>query len=285
MRFPSLFLPTGLILAIGMVAQAQGQGLLYGSDDLNSLRLLTINTSTGAASDVAPLSDTVNAMAFDPNTNTLYAVFEEPASEVLVTINRSTGASTVIGPLGYTNVEGLAFDPNTNTLYAAEADNGNDRLLTVNTTTGAGTDIGAVGGDSFIRSLAFDPNTNTLYGLREDVPDQLVRFNTTTGAGTDIGPLGFNANESLAFDANTNTLYAVDSTDTLYVINTSTGAGTAVGPVGGGDRVIYGLAFDPDAAAAAVAAASVPALSQWGLILLAFAFMSLTGRRLTKRSG
>lgn len=284
MRFPFSFLLAGLGLLCGMTSLAHGQGLLYGSDNFNfpNVRLLTINTNSGTASETVSLADTVNGLAFDANTNTLYGVFEEPASEVLVTINPSTGASTVIGPLGFTNVEGLAFDPNTNTLYALEADNGNDTLLTVNTTTGAGMAVGAVGGASFIRSLAFDPNTNTLYGLREDTPDQLITINTATGAGTDVGPLGFSANESLAFDPNTNTLYAVDFNDTLYTINTSTGAGTAIGPVGG-NRTIDGLTFDPNFNPAPPA--PIPTLTQWGVIFLLLAIMTMGGWRASRRNG
>ena len=45
---------------------------LYGSDTTTN-ELLTINTSTGAATSVGPLGfPFVNGLAFDPNTNTLY---------------------------------------------------------------------------------------------------------------------------------------------------------------------------------------------------------------------
>ncbi len=209
----------------------------------NSEFFLELNSATGSASAISDVGlkgfESVGAMAFDPNTNTLFGA--DVTKDQLLRIAPLTGAVTAVGPMGFGGILGLAFDPNTNTLYGT--DGAVHELITINTSTGAGTTVGPLG---FIgmEGLAFDPNTNTLYGAN-GATGQLITINTSTGAGTAVGALGFADVRGLAFDPNTNTLFGTDQpTDELITINTTTGAGTTVGVVGSG--LPGGLAFDPN---------------------------------------
>ncbi len=59
----------------------------------------TINTSTGAVTDVAPNTDALNSIAFGPG-GILYATsFALPASENLYILNPVTGAASLVGAL------------------------------------------------------------------------------------------------------------------------------------------------------------------------------------------
>ena len=97
-------------LVVGGAAEARA-AILYGVD-IDSDRLLTINTSTGVATAVGAVGalgfDFVGGLTFDPNKNILYGVDEK--TDQLLTINTSTGVATAIGPLGFDVVIGLAFD-------------------------------------------------------------------------------------------------------------------------------------------------------------------------------
>ena len=120
-----------------------------------------INASTRIESYIDSLGfNGINDMAFDSNSNTLYAV--DGVSDKLVAIDRTTGTGEVLRNVSFGAVTGLAFDPNTNTLYGSDVLA--DVLLTINPVNGATISIGGLGFSS-TRGLAFDPNTNTLYGV------------------------------------------------------------------------------------------------------------------------
>ena len=101
-----------LILLAGGVAQSKA-GILHGSKISDDDELLTINTSTGAATLVGAMGivpfSAFRGLAFDPNTNTLYG--SDHVTDLLYTINTSTGAATSVGNMGIDRVFGLAFDP------------------------------------------------------------------------------------------------------------------------------------------------------------------------------
>ena len=230
---------------------------------LSSSRLYTLNTSTGAATQVGVATQfgasesNARGLAFDPNTNTLYMVGS--STDRLYTLNTSTGVATRVGSAINFGVSesvpvGLAFDSDTNTLYMIGG--GTDRLYTLNTSTGVATRVGSATlfgvSEAFPQGLAFDLNTNTLYMVGSS-NDALYTLNTSTGAATRVGSADrFGVSESaprgLAFDSNTNTLYMVGaSNDVLYTLNTSTGAATRVGiPAQFGVLQLSprGLAFD-----------------------------------------
>lgn len=154
-------------------------GTLYGVQDyhLGELQLFTINTSTGATTDVgpiigAPTDNDLSAMAFDSSGNLW--VYDQGASE-LYTISTSTGAiltSVDLSVTGTGHVAGMSFAPN-GTLYLATGQ-GIEDLYTVNTGTGVMTLVGATGAN--VSGLAFAPTSSA-------VPEPTTLLLTLTGAG------------------------------------------------------------------------------------------------------
>jgi hypothetical protein len=81
--------------------------------------LYTVNTTTGTptvlgATGIAAGPYSFGGMAFDSNSNTMYAVLSNNATSNLYTINTTTGAGTLVGAIpNMTNVAGLTiFDAN-----------------------------------------------------------------------------------------------------------------------------------------------------------------------------
>jgi hypothetical protein len=81
--------------------------------------LYTVDTTTGTptvlgATGIAAGPYSFGGMAFDSNSNTMYAVLSNNATSNLYTINTTTGAGTLVGAIpNMTNVAGLAiFDAN-----------------------------------------------------------------------------------------------------------------------------------------------------------------------------
>lgn len=126
--------------------------------------LFSINTTTGAATDIGSTGDTaIYALGFS-QAGALYGI---DGSGNLVDVSTATGASTVIGNTGLTAAYDMASDPSTGIMYVA--DNGTSSLYTVNLGTGAVTDVGPFGSSPNIVGLAFlgtpEPSTVTLVGL------------------------------------------------------------------------------------------------------------------------
>jgi len=248
-------------LTPGAPGSANGEGAVYvferdlgGSNHWGEAMLLTTqdpNTPQGFGSSIALEGDrllvgapsargdeigTVEGLAFDPDTSTLYGV--ETTSDRLVTIHAASGAATPVGPLGFGHVAGLAFDTISDTLYGT--DDSSDVLLTIDTTTGAAIPVGLLGFGQ-VEALAFDPLGGVLYGA-DAVSDKLIAIDTATGAGTAIGSFGFPSPnqdvDGLAFDPASGTLYGTRAPTTspndhrLVTIDTATGAGTVVGSTG-----------------------------------------------------
>lgn len=145
-------------------------GTLYGStsaNDANSKQLVTIDTSTGAATLVGGFG-TANTMAdLSFSGSTLYGV-SSGGTPSLYTINTSTGVATVVGTnLGVTTASGngASFCPNTNLYFAGKTTSGN--LYTVNAGTGVASALGVMTGGSIsdtIPALACSVG-GVLYGI------------------------------------------------------------------------------------------------------------------------
>ena len=85
-----------------------GSDVLYGIDDTNN-QLVTLDTTTGAASVIGPLGFSTSSeqgLSFDPVTGTLWMVNE--GNHSLYTINLTTGAATFMANLGF-DFESLAI--------------------------------------------------------------------------------------------------------------------------------------------------------------------------------
>jgi len=99
----------------------------------------TVDTSTGAATEIGPLGINVPGLAYNPDTSTLYGVSGQ--TDALYTIDTATGVATQVGILGTnTSFCGLAYDAATDTLYLSNTVN--DNLYSIDETTGLATLIG-----------------------------------------------------------------------------------------------------------------------------------------------
>ena len=113
--------------------------ILYATSNGAAANLYTVDTSTGAATEVGPLGTNVPGLAFNPNTSTLYGVSGQ--TDALYTIDTATGAATQIGLLNVnTSFCGLAYDIVTDTLYLS--DTISDSLYSINVDTGQAALIG-----------------------------------------------------------------------------------------------------------------------------------------------
>jgi dockerin type I repeat protein len=107
----------------------------------------------GGSELVVDLERRPSAIAFDTNTDTLYAAVGGSASgEVELTIvDLATGAVTTVGEIGM-HVDSMAFDPELDKFYAISD---SDTLIEIDPVTGAGTIIAT--GLGFVSGLAYVP--------------------------------------------------------------------------------------------------------------------------------
>ncbi|MBT6045205.1 MAG: DUF4394 domain-containing protein, partial [Candidatus Scalindua sp.] len=130
--------------------------------------LYTVSTSTGVATAVNSLTTKLNALAFDPNTSTLFGFTR--FGDKLYTVNTTNAVTTEVGSVGF-NATGMgaAFDAMTSTLYLVE--DSTDLFYTVNTSTGLATAVGSGLGFTSPQGLAFastavpEPTTVALLGI------------------------------------------------------------------------------------------------------------------------
>ena len=240
---------TGFLDVEGLAFDA-ASGLLYFTADFPYDGLGVYDPTTQTVSYVGGYgigSASVEALAYDPNTATLYGV--DDSSNSLITIDPTNGLATIVGTagaLGSSSVEGLAFDPNANVLYGA--DDTSNELVTIDTTMGTLTVIGPLGTDgSNVESLAFDPATNTLYGVHDSGNGSLVTINTTTGAATIVGalPAPLVDVQGLAFDTVNSQLFAADNGGLEAIFTLDTAATTATFEMQTGVEEPNGAAHDP----------------------------------------
>ncbi|MEO1622107.1 MAG: DUF11 domain-containing protein, partial [Cyanobacteria bacterium J06632_3] len=183
----------------------------------NNNTLVSIDINSGAETAIGGTgANTIEAIAFWPGDNTLYAADRSR----LGTLNTATGTysnlgsfGTGSGPLGnrnFNNVKSLSFNPFTGQLYGVEREGAQDLLIIIDTATGShipnsfGSDdylpIQNVGSFDDIDDIAFDPATGTLYGISNSggsSNDLLVEIDPTTGATTTVGAFGVSDMEGL----------------------------------------------------------------------------------------
>jgi len=126
-------------------------GMLYGTD--NSV-FGSINTTTGAFSQLADPPEESEALAADPDKNLIYALERDDNGDLMV-YDIATNTWSVVGPTEVANgtQAGLAFDPTANVLFAADKDGG---LYRINPLNGATIFIGETGIDEAL-GLTFVP--------------------------------------------------------------------------------------------------------------------------------
>ncbi|MBL8308834.1 MAG: hypothetical protein JNL19_00285 [Burkholderiales bacterium] len=171
-------------------------GMLYGSTSSRGesgpgSSIVTISTTTGAATVVGPTNQSqVATIAFTPN-GTLYGwsdlVTTPGGNDDLVVINKATGAATWVGDSGLSTYE-QTFAINANgTAYLL---NGAGDAYTINLSTGAATPVGSFTRPSGTTNHhgAFNPANGLLYVIDRtndsspSNPRNMSTFNTATNA-------------------------------------------------------------------------------------------------------
>jgi Ca2+-binding RTX toxin-like protein len=142
-------------------------GTLYGWTEIFTDDLVTINTSTGAATPVGNSGIVTFGSGLADVGGTLYYSGDGVTGE-LRTVNKATGVTTVVttlhgAPSNTDGIAAMAVDPDSGVLFAV-ALNDSDvinpaYLVTINTVTGEVTTIGALPND--FDAIAFDSVQNT----------------------------------------------------------------------------------------------------------------------------
>ncbi len=227
-----------MILALAVVAcgaTSSRAELVYGVTLLDN-QLITVDTTTGLGTLVAPLAQPINPFGLSSVNNQLFTF--DSADELIQRINPTTGgiaASYSIGIGPVLGQGGLAMQSSTigYLTTALNADptsanflNNGNYLYQFNLATGTTTLVTQTA--DTMESIAYGPN-GTLYGLGK-LDGNLYSINTTTGATTLIGNTGVATGSpvgAITFDPSGNLLATID--DAIYQLNPTTGAATALG--------------------------------------------------------
>jgi hypothetical protein len=198
--------PTGGYAITGL-AQHPTTGVLYGAttpmSPTSPQSLVTLNTTTGAATVVASLGGITVADISFASDGTLYGWAEftgdDPIDD-LATIHLTTGALAIVGESGLSTFgSGLAFAAGGTLYFAGLGSDG--EYHTVTRATGAPTVVGTLTGSGEpVSALAFD-NTGTLYGVENVLGSfsNLVVIDPATGALTVRGTTAFQRLDGIAF--------------------------------------------------------------------------------------
>jgi hypothetical protein len=212
--------------------------------------LYTIDPLTGASTLVGAMGITgCSGLAFQPGTNTLFAVGKDPGTNKnsLFTVDPVTGVATLVGATGiealatpgfFRTISDISFRRSDGTLYAwLEASHG---LGTLDPTSGAATFLGFPGSSNCCgQAIAFDRTSDVLFHAGND---SLNTLDQTTGAATEVAkltfpqvycPSGFPRINALDFFPQTGPLYGslncANGGDPVYltIVDTTTGTNTA----------------------------------------------------------
>jgi len=157
----------------------------YGCEYNSIGSIWTINHVNGIMTEVGPhgAGETLNGLAYDPITTTLYCC----SNEYLYTVSKTTGATSFVGSFDISGIVmiGIAFD-SSGALYGVDIVT--DALYTINPSTGTASVVGPLGiYISFAQDMAFDWDTNTLYLAAWTSSGELYTCNPATGSTTKIG--------------------------------------------------------------------------------------------------
>jgi len=229
--------------------------------DRNSQGLYSVNTGTGATTEIGSLSylTSLSGMAIDPSTNTTYISDVFNGFWSLATIDRSTGQETIIGPqydptFGEydSDIHALVFSDGT--LYGFSYTRG---LGVMNTSNGEFTpDLPSDSMPEVIENATIAPD-GTVYAVGDFTGD-IYTINLSTAQATFVGNPGTGGSfftTGLAYSGGSLYELAYNGTFSppLLQIDPSTIAGTIVGPAS---------ILEPDAMTAPLATTSGPTETQ-----------------------
>lgn len=170
-------------------------GTLYAIDGAGG-SLLSLNTTTGAATVIAPLSGVGFTRPTGLTIHSSGAAYTwiDPSSDDLATLDLNTGAWSIVGDAGIGTAEhGYAFIGNT--LYLVNFDGS---VYTVDTTTGAATILGGIGVSAHHGDV--NPDNGLYYGLDGlGGTDDMYLVNLTAPSLSGLVTLDRNIMHALAF--------------------------------------------------------------------------------------
>jgi hypothetical protein len=179
---------------------AEYGGKMYGLD--SSSNLYSINTSTGASTEIGATGQGFNALTFN-SSGVLYAAGQ--GTSKIYTINTSTGAATAVAGETNATADNSAGDIEFigSTLYMTTQVSGNSILDTVNLATGVLTKVGSTDlGFTNVYGLTYI--YGVLWGFTDnDGSSEVIRINTTTGVGTAVVGYGGTGRGAFGFDGTT----------------------------------------------------------------------------------
>lgn len=201
-------------------------------------------TSLGSVTGITPLA--LGDIAFDPDSNTLYATNMGSGSAELITIDPSSRVATTVNTIGFASVRGLVFHPGSDILYGL--DDLTDEFIVIDTAPGSNPSGTLVGTTPFNSGwgLGLDPESSNLLGADIVNGSDLLSIDTANGNAVAIGSLGYSSVQGMAFDRNTGTVYG-SASGLLLTFDTTTGQANAITLTGkGGPPFLFGLAYDPN---------------------------------------
>ena len=236
-------LAAALAVSACLIAPVQAAPLLYGTLGSGSTAstLVQIDPTTGAMTTIGAVGYTVNGLAWDATTATLYGSARGDAG--LLKINTSTGAGTLVAGGFNSGASGCSWQ---NVLLAASnsgslfgwCDPNSDDLMSIDKVTGIATIVGESGLSTGFHGLAFDNNGN-LYLHNFDGNDYSI--DPTTGAASFLANSGVSAHHG-DFNPDSNYYYGVDSGGAIRVIDI-VGGGGLISTISTGDASLHTLAF------------------------------------------
>jgi fibronectin type 3 domain-containing protein len=211
---------------------------LYGLTDGGFV--YSIDTTTGAATQIGTLSFGTSAAGRDPVSGDFFYVSTGSSSVEISKWNPNDGVNTVVDasvPLGNTVLQAAFRDDGS---FWVTTDIG--QLFEINSNTGAATQKGVlqVGSsvlDTSNGDIAFAPDDTLFIETNSELYKASAAAVNAGSSGasiisvTDIGPTN-TSNLQIAFGQN-GVLYGTNGSGQLYTLNTSTGAATATGTASG----------------------------------------------------
>ena len=248
--------------------------------------LYRINPANGDTVLVGPIGfDGVTGLEILPDGRLVASANADTDSKiaVLIEIDMDTGAGSLIGTLGDDNNPGecgrmpdIALNSTTGQLYGyADSCNGSgDSLFLINPDNADATFIGPSGFNGGGNGLAIRPGTSDIFGTPIDASG-LITLDPITGTGTvipasvgnvpnRINALDFNPETGVLYGSflDANNIVGLGTENYLVTISTSDGSTAFLGrTVPGLDAIVFVEGIFP--------VASIPTLSEWGLIAMA----------------
>ncbi|ATC64485.1 hypothetical protein CMV30_11265 [Nibricoccus aquaticus] len=262
-RLRRLFAAGAVAAGLGFTASSSHAETLYGLTFFDN-QLISVDTTTGAGSLIAPLSESVSGYGLAFRGSSLYT-FDSVMNRVRE-IDIMNGQLTSSIDVGFSNLIGegdIAFRSDgigflSSALNATTFEPTND-LFSFDVTLGTSTRIGTT--SVVLDGMAF--NGGNLYGIGQEGDAGLYLVNQTTAELTLIGLLGIKADSpfgALAFGADGALYTSVN--DRLYMVDAMTGVAAEIDPL------VLDIGFSSVSGLAAMAGASgaVPEPSTYGLM-------------------